>query len=72
MWSALQALDSLFTRELPPIEKALAFYSENFDRCLHAAGQPDSYMASDVTADSTGKLNAIIFEIRQYKDTAAQ
>jgi hypothetical protein len=29
LWSSLQAIDPIFARELPPTERALAFYSKN-------------------------------------------
>lgn len=67
LWSDLQAIDPIFTRELPPTEKALAFYAKNLERCLHKMGRNDEYFVSNVTADSTGKLTGIVFEIRKYK-----
>jgi hypothetical protein len=67
LWSSLQALDPIFTRELPPTEKALAFYSKNLERCLQTNGRPNEYAGASVTADSSGNLIGIVFEIRQYK-----
>lgn len=66
-WSALQSIDPIFTRDLPPTERALAFYTKSLDKCLHNMGRINEYFASDVIADSTGKLTGIIFEIRKYK-----
>jgi hypothetical protein len=40
LWSRLQALDPLFKRQLPPTERALAFYAENLEGCLRAMGRP--------------------------------
>ena len=67
LWASLEAVDPLFTRELPPTEKALAFYSKNFDKCLEVKGRSNEYVASDVTADTSGKLTGIVFQVRQYK-----
>jgi hypothetical protein len=67
LWSSLQTLDPIFTRELPPTEKALAFYSKNLEKCLQMNGHANEYASSSVTADSKGKLIGIVFEIRQYK-----
>ncbi len=67
LWSALQGIDPIFTRDLPPTEKALAFYSKNLEKCLQNKGRTNEYFASNVTADATGKLTNIVFEIREYK-----
>jgi hypothetical protein len=67
LWSSLQAIDPIFTRELPPTEKALAFYSRNIERCLRASGRSNEYAAAKVTGDSKGDSTAIVFEIHQYK-----
>ena len=66
LWSALQALDPVFTRELPPTEKALNFYSKNIEKCLQAGGRNNEYVNANVTADPSGKLIGIVFEVRQY------
>ncbi len=39
LWSSLEALDPIFTRELPPTEKALAFYAKNLEKCRQANGR---------------------------------
>lgn len=67
LWSCLLAIDPLFTRELPPTEKALAFYAKNIEKCLRLSGNSNGYASNTVTADSTGKPTGIVFEIRQYK-----
>ncbi len=67
LWSALQSLDPIFTRELPPTKKALAFYSKNLEKCLQANGRPNEYADAHVTADPGGKLIGVVFEVRQYK-----
>ncbi|MBV8707912.1 MAG: hypothetical protein JO028_12055, partial [Acidobacteriaceae bacterium] len=67
LWSSLQAIDPIFTRELPPTEKALAFYAKYLEKCLQANGHPNEYASPNVTADAGGKLTGIVFEIRQYK-----
>jgi hypothetical protein len=71
-WSALQRIDPIFTRDLPPTEKGLAFYTKNLDTCLNSMGRSNEYFASDVTADSSGKLTGIVFEIRKYKASPAR
>jgi hypothetical protein len=68
LWSCLQAVDPLFTRELPPTEKALAFYSKSLEKCLQTKGRANEYLAPSVTGDSSGKLTGIVFEVRQYKN----
>ena len=72
LWSSIQTLDAIFTRELPPTEKALAFYSKNLEKCLQRRGRNDEYASSSVTADSSGKLTGIVFEIRRYKTLSRQ
>lgn len=72
VWSALQSTDSVFTRDLPPTEKALAFYAKNLDACLHRMGRINEFFGSALTADSTGKLTGIVFEIRKYKVLSAR
>ncbi len=67
LWSALKSRDPIFTRDLPPTEQALDFYANNIEKCLQSMGRDNEYAKADVTADSTGKLTAIIFSIRQYK-----
>jgi len=67
LWSSLQAIDPIFTRELPPTEKALAFYAKHLEKCLQANGHLDEYASPNVTADASGKLTGIVFELRQYK-----
>ena len=68
LWSSLQAHDPIFTRELPPTEKALTFYAKTLEKCLQANGRSNEYISSNVTADANGKLSGIVFEIRQYKN----
>ena len=67
LWASLQASDPIFTRELPPTEKALAFYAKNIEKCLQASGRQNEYAAANVTADAAGKLTGVVFEIRRYK-----
>lgn len=67
LWSEMQALDPIFSRELPPTEKALDFYSRNLEKCLQAERRNNEYANPNVTADSSGKLIGIVFEIRRYK-----
>ena len=67
LWSSLQARDPIFSRQLPPTEKALAFYAKNLELCLQASGRSNEYAAPSVTADPAGKLRSIVFELRQYK-----
>ncbi len=67
LWASLQAVDPLFTRELPPTEKALAFYSKYLDKCLQSKGRQNEYASANVTADFSGKLTGIVFDIHQYK-----
>lgn len=67
LWPALQARDPIFTRELPPTEKALDLYSKNLEKCLQAKGRNNEYANADVMADPSGKLIGVVFEIRQYK-----
>ena len=67
LWTALQKADPIFTRDLPPTENALTFYSKKLEKCLQEMGRDNDYAASSVTSDPSGKLVAIVFEIRQYK-----
>jgi hypothetical protein len=67
LWPALQSLDPIFKRELPPTERALDFYAKNIERCLQPLGRTNEYAKADVTADPSGKLTGIVFTIHQYK-----
>ena len=72
LWSSLQSLDPIFTRELPPTEKALTFYAKNIEKCLQAKGRNNEYAAPSVAGDSSGKPIGIIFDIRTYKKVSAR
>ncbi len=67
LWPALQSLDPIFKREMPPTERALDFYAKSIEQCLQSPGRMNEYAKADVTADFSGKLTGIVFTIRQYK-----
>jgi hypothetical protein len=67
LWTCMQAQDGIFKRDLPPTEKALAFYSKGFEACLQTKGRTDEYAGSTVTADAGGAVSSVVFEIRRYK-----
>ena len=69
LWSSLQSLDPLFTKELPRTEKAISFYATNLERCLKAKGRDDEYAASSVVGDQAGNAGYVLFEIRRYKSS---
>jgi hypothetical protein len=67
IWAALEAMDPVFTRQLPPTEKAIAFYERNIEKCVQASGRKDEYAAGTVTADARGNPSGVTFEIHRYK-----
>ena len=67
IWTGLQAMDPLFTRQLPPTQKAIAFYEKNIEKWLRANGRNDEYAAATVSGDASGNPSGIVFGIRQYK-----
>lgn len=69
LWPALQQLDPVFTRQMPPNEKAINFYAENLNHCLKAMGREDEYAAPTVTGDAGQNPTAVVFKIRHYKKT---
>jgi hypothetical protein len=71
LWSCLQARDAIFTRELPPTEKALAFYAKGFESCLQSNSRTNEFAGPTVSADASGNLTGIVFQIRRYKSLPA-
>lgn len=67
IWANLQQADRIFTRQMPPTEKAIAFYERRIGKWLQANGRSNEYAAGTVIGDSQGNPSAIVFEIRQYK-----
>ncbi len=67
LWTALQGLDPVFTRNLPPTEKALRFYAHNLERCLKQLGRTDEYILPSVVGDKDGNATAIVFEVRKLR-----
>lgn len=67
LWQLLQSEDPLFTRELPRTERALDYYSANFERCLKSEGRDDEYASPVIVADANGNPSEIVFRIAYYK-----
>jgi hypothetical protein len=67
LWSALQAMSPIFTKNLPPTEKALRFYAINLEKCLKQQGRSDEYIAPSVIGDANNSPTAIQFQVKKYK-----
>lgn len=63
VWAYLKAINSVFTRELPRTQKAIAFYTRYIERYL--ASQKGTLrtlkVAAVITADGEGKASGIVF-----------
>jgi hypothetical protein len=67
VWAALQTMDPILTRQMPPTEKAVSFYEKRLQAWLQTSGRDDEYAAGNVVADDKGSPSSIVFEIRKYK-----
>lgn len=72
IWTGLQAMDPIFARQMPPTEKAIAFYEKGIEKYLRANGRDDEYAAATVTGAAQGNPSGIIFEIRKYKSSPSK
>jgi hypothetical protein len=63
VWAYLKAINSVFTRELPRTQKAIAFYTRYIERYL--ASQRGTLrtlkIAAVITADAEGNASGIVF-----------
>ncbi len=65
IWKWLQNIDPLFTRELPPNEKALHLYETWIGKYFEANGQPDFTQKAAVRAEtegSAGNVRRVVFK----------
>ena len=60
VWAYLKDIDSVFTRELPRTQKAIAFYTRYIERYL-AAQRRTVRVATVITADAEGNASGIVF-----------
>ena len=67
IWTALQTMDPIFTRQMPPTEKAITFYEKSIEKCLRAKGRDDEYAAGKAIGPAQGTPSGIVFVIRRYK-----
>jgi len=72
IWAGLETANPIFTRSLPPTEKAIAFYEKAIENYLHANGRPDEYARATVKGDAQGHPAAVVFEIRKYRSNTLQ
>ena len=65
IWKWLQNVDPLFTRELPPNEKALRLYENWIGKYFEANGQPDFVQTAAVRAETegpAGNVQRVVFK----------
>ena len=65
IWKWLQNVDPLFTRELPPNEKALRLYENWIGKYLEANGQPDFAQTAVIRAETegpAGNVQRVVFK----------
>jgi hypothetical protein len=60
VWAYLKGIDSVFTRELPRTQKAIAFYTRSIERYL-ASQRRTVRVATVITADAEGNASGIVF-----------
>jgi hypothetical protein len=65
IWPALQSVDPIYFSQMPPTEKAIAFYEASITKWLETHGRPGEYAAAAVVG--LGDPTAVVFEIRAYK-----
>ena len=67
VWKWLQAIDPLFTRELPQTEKAIALYARYISKFLDTKNRPERARA-DIDGDAIGKARLIVFKAAKLRE----